>query len=69
MNTSTLIIITAVVLISLLTWQYDAMMSYMMTFYHNLAALTLFVVMWTAGMAAMMFPAIVPMILVYNRTH
>jgi hypothetical protein len=38
----------------------------MMTFY-NPSALSLFVVIWTAGMAAMMFPAIVPMILVYNR--
>jgi predicted metal-binding membrane protein len=38
----------------------------MMTFY-NPAALSLFVIIWTAGMAAMMFPAIVPMILVYNR--
>jgi predicted metal-binding membrane protein len=42
------------------------MMSSMMTFY-NPAALSLFVIIWTAGMAAMMFPAIVPMILVYNR--
>jgi predicted metal-binding membrane protein len=39
----------------------------MTTFYHNPAALTLFVVIWIAGMAAMMFPAIVPMILIYNR--
>jgi predicted metal-binding membrane protein len=39
----------------------------MMTFYHNPAALSLFVVIWTAGMAAMMFPAIVPMILAFNR--
>jgi predicted metal-binding membrane protein len=38
----------------------------MMTFYSP-SALSLFVVIWTAGMAAMMFPAIVPMILVYNR--
>jgi predicted metal-binding membrane protein len=38
----------------------------MMTFY-NPAALSLFVVIWTAGMAAMMFPAIIPMILIYNR--
>ena len=63
MKTSTLVIIFIVVLISALTWlvsiwQYDAMMSSMMTFY-NPAALSLFVVIWTAGMAAMMFPAIV----------
>lgn len=71
MKTSTVVIISIVVLISALTWivsiwQYDAMMSSMMAFY-NPAALSLFVVIWTAGMAAMMFPAIVPMILVYNR--
>jgi predicted metal-binding membrane protein len=39
----------------------------MMTFSYNPAALSLFVIIWTAGMAAMMFPAIVPMILFYNR--
>ena len=72
MNSSTLVIITIVISISLLTWllsiwQYDAMMSSMMTFYYSPAALSLFVVIWTAGMAAMMFPAIVPMVLIYNR--
>ena len=72
MKTSTLVIIAIVISITLLTWlvsiwQYDAMMFSMMTFYHNPAALSLFVVLWTAGMAAMMFPAIVPMILVFNR--
>jgi predicted metal-binding membrane protein len=72
MNTSTLVIVAIVTSISLLTWlvsiwQYDAMMLSMMTFYHNPAALFLFVVIWTAGMAAMMFPAIVPMILAFNQ--
>ena len=72
MKPSTLVIIAIVTSISLLTWlvsiwQYDTMMLSMMTFYHNPAALSLFVVIWTAGMAAMMFPAIVPMILVFNR--
>ena len=72
MNTSTLIIIASVTSISLLTWlvsiwQYDAMMLSIMTFYDNPASLCLFVVIWTTGMAAMMFPAIVPMILVFNR--
>lgn len=71
MKTSTLVIISIVILISALTWivsiwQSDAMMSSMMAFYSP-AALSLFVVIWTAGMAAMMFPAIVPMILFYNR--
>ncbi|MGA7370185.1 MAG: DUF2182 domain-containing protein [Nitrososphaeraceae archaeon] len=71
MRTSTLVVISIIVSISVLTWlvsiwQYDVMMSSMMTFYSP-SALSLFVVIWTAGMAAMMFPAIVPMILVYNR--
>lgn len=70
-NTPSLIIII-VVSISLLAWfvsiwQYDTMMSSMMTFYYSPAALSLFVVIWTAGMAAMMFPAIIPMVLFYNR--
>jgi predicted metal-binding membrane protein len=39
----------------------------MMTFYRSPTLLSLFVIIWTAGMAAMMFPAIIPMILVYNR--
>jgi predicted metal-binding membrane protein len=41
-------------------------MSTMMMF-HNPAALSLFTVIWTAGMAAMMFPAISPMVLLYDR--
>ena len=54
-NTPSLIIII-VVSISLLAWfvsiwQYDTMMSSMMTFYYSPAALSLFVVIWTAGMA------------------
>jgi predicted metal-binding membrane protein len=72
MKTATIIIIAIAISISALTWlvsiwQYDAMMSSMMMFHNSLAALSLFVVIWTAGMAAMMFPAIIPMILVYNR--
>jgi predicted metal-binding membrane protein len=72
MNASTLVTIAIVTSISLLTWlvsiwQYDAMMLSMMTFYRNPAALPMFVVIRTAGMSAMMFPAIVPMILVFNR--
>jgi predicted metal-binding membrane protein len=42
------------------------MMSTMMMFY-NPVAISLFTVIWTAGMAAMMFPAITPMILLYDR--
>ncbi len=46
--------------------QYNIMMSTMMMFY-NPIALSLFTVIWTAGMAAMMFPAISPMVLLYDR--
>jgi predicted metal-binding membrane protein len=42
------------------------MMSAMMAF-HNPTALSLFTVIWTAGMAVMMFPAITPMVLLYDR--
>jgi hypothetical protein len=41
-------------------------MSTMMIFY-NPIALSIFTVIWTPGMAAMMFPAISPMVLLYYR--
>ena len=34
---------------------------------YDLILIALFTASWTAGMAAMMFPAIVPMILLYNK--
>ena len=46
--------------------QYDTMMSTMMTFY-NPIALSIFTLIWITGMAAMMFPAISPMVLLYDR--
>ena len=33
----------------------------------NPIAVLIFTVSWTVGMAAMMFPAIVPMVLLYNQ--
>jgi predicted metal-binding membrane protein len=71
MNKIQIILIFALVSISAITWiisaqQYDTMMSSMMMFY-NPIALSLFTVIWTAGMAAMMFPAIFPMVLIYDR--
>ena len=42
------------------------MMSTMMTFY-NPIALSIFTLIWITGMAAMMFPAISPMVLLYDR--
>jgi predicted metal-binding membrane protein len=72
MKNTSIIIITVVLSIAVFAWfvsiwQYDTMMSAMMTVYYNPVALSLFVVIWTAGMAAMMFPAIIPMVLFYNR--
>ena len=52
-----------------LSWLISAtqpdMMNVMMTY--NLVSILLFTAIWTAGMAAMMFPAIVPMVILYNR--
>jgi hypothetical protein len=72
MKKSTFIIIIFLISISAISWlvsirQYDTMMSSMMMFYNSPVALSLYVMIWTAGMAAMMFPAIIPMILFYNR--
>ena len=52
-----------------LSWLISAtqpdMMNVMMTY--NPVSVLLFTAIWTAGMAAMMFPAIVPMVILYNR--
>jgi predicted metal-binding membrane protein len=71
MNRIQIVLVSALISISVITWlvssqQYDTMMSTMMMF-HNPVALSLFTVIWTAGMAAMMFPAISPMVLLYDR--
>ncbi len=65
------IILVSLILTSLIAWlfsikQNDIMMlETMMTL--NPIAVLIFTVSWTVGMAAMMFPAIVPMVLLYNR--
>jgi predicted metal-binding membrane protein len=66
-----LVLIISLVFVSIVMWiisvqQYDTMMSIMMMFQDPLT-LSLFTVIWTAGMAAMMFPAISPMVLLYDR--
>ncbi|HEX5977328.1 MAG TPA: DUF2182 domain-containing protein, partial [Nitrososphaeraceae archaeon] len=71
MNKTQIILIISLVFVSVIMWiisaqQYDIMMSTMMMF-HNPIALSTFIVIWTAGMAAMMFPAISPMVLLYDR--
>ena len=69
------IILVSLVLTSALSWlllsrQSDAdnnnvMMRAMMLY--DPVAISLFTATWTVGMAAMMFPAITPMVLLYNR--
>ncbi|MFL6489747.1 MAG: DUF2182 domain-containing protein [Nitrososphaera sp.] len=62
-------IIVSLIATSALAWgasinQPDMMVA--MTTYNPLA-ISVFTASWTAGMAAMMFPAITPMVLMYNR--
>jgi predicted metal-binding membrane protein len=62
-------VIASLIATSALAWiasinQPDMMVA--MTTY-NLLSISLFTASWTAGMSAMMFPAITPMVLMYNR--
>ena len=62
-------ILISMISIAAVSWvlskdQFD-MMKAMMT--NDPIALSLFTASWTVGMAAMMFPAITPMVLLYNR--
>jgi predicted metal-binding membrane protein len=71
MNRIQKILIFSLLFISAIMWlvsiqQYDTMMSTMMMFY-NPIALSIFTLIWITGMAAMMFPAISPMVLLYDR--
>lgn len=63
------VIVISLIATSALAWigtinQPDMMVA--MTTYHPWAV-SIFTASWTAGMAAMMFPAITPMVLMYNR--
>jgi predicted metal-binding membrane protein len=65
------IILVSLIFTSLVAWlfsirQHDMMMTESMMTLNPIAVL-IFTVSWTVGMAAMMFPAIVPMVLLYNR--
>ena len=66
------IILVSLISISLIAWLFSIkdpdmliMMEAMMTL--NPIAISIFTISWTIGMAAMMFPAIVPMVVLYNR--
>src|ERR1051325_4982757 len=69
MNLIQKIILISIISIAAISWilskdQPDMMMAMMG---YNPIAISLFTVSWTIGMAAMMFPAIAPMVLLYNR--
>ena len=63
------IILISIISIATISWilsiDQPDMMAAMMNY--NPVAISLFTISWTIGMAAMMFPAIVPMVLLYNR--
>ncbi len=63
------IILISIISIAAISWflskeQPDMMIAMM---YYNPFAISLFTISWTIGMAAMMFPAITPMVLLYNK--
>jgi predicted metal-binding membrane protein len=63
------IILISIVSIAAISWVLSKDQPDMMTamIEYNPIAISLFTVSWTIGMAAMMFPAIAPMVLLYNR--
>jgi predicted metal-binding membrane protein len=63
------VILLSIISIAAISWiiskdQQDMMISMMN---YNPIAISLFTINWTIGMAAMMFPAITPMVLLYSR--
>src|SRR5919197_2667129 len=63
------IILISIVAIASISWRLAKDQPDMMTVMMNYDPVTisLFTISWTIGMAAMMFPAITPMVLLYNR--
>jgi hypothetical protein len=63
------IILISIISIAAISWVLSKdqpdMMAAMMNY--NALAISLFTISWTIGMAAMMFPAITPMVLLYSR--
>ena len=63
------IILISIISIAAISWILSKDQPDMMTamIEYNPIAISLFTVSWTIGMTAMMFPAIAPMVLLYNR--
>ena len=69
MNNLQKIIIISLLSTAGLSWLLSAIQPDMMSLMtsYNPLLISLFTASWTASMAAMMFPAIVPMVLLYNK--
>jgi predicted metal-binding membrane protein len=63
------IILISIISVAVISWILSKDQPDMMTatMNYNPIAISLFTISWTIGMAAMMFPAITPMVLLYNR--
>jgi predicted metal-binding membrane protein len=59
------IILLSIISIAAISWVLSKDQPDMMNY--NPLAISLFTISWTIGMAAMMFPAITPMVLIYTR--
>jgi predicted metal-binding membrane protein len=69
MNKPQKIIIISLLLTTALSWYFSTMQPDMMNVMmgYNPTLVSLFTASWTAGMAAMMFPAIIPMVVLYDK--
>lgn len=69
MNKPQKIIIISLLLTTALSWYFSTMQPDMMDVMmgYNPTLISLFTASWTAGMAAMMFPAIIPMVMFYDK--
>jgi len=69
MNKPQKIIIISLLLTTALSWYFSTMQPDMMNFMmgYNPTLISLFTASWTVGMAAMMFPAIIPMVVLYDK--
>jgi len=69
MNKPQKIIIISLLVTTGLSWYFSTMQPDMMKVMmgYNPTLISLFIASWTAGMAAMMFPAIIPMVVLYDK--
>jgi len=69
MNKPQKIIIISLLITTGLSWYFSTIQPDMMNLMmgYNPTVISLFIASWTAGMAAMMFPAIIPMVVLYDK--